>query len=165
MRVARAEIRPERLHGGDRRKGTAYEEAPEAGGDHLRRAHDRTVEDPLAGPASARRRMVPGATVLTLANTAAEPSEANTPSAPRQTSSTAASSAARPAQRPLPPLPLRASRLGRRRPQRARLHRWGVRFQTVTRWPFSSALNAKASPMFPVPTMAILTLASVSVHP
>ena len=42
-----------------------------------------------AGPTSTRRRIVSGATVLTLANTVDGPSAANTPSVPRQTSSTA----------------------------------------------------------------------------
>ena len=114
-----------------------------------------------AGPASASCRMVLGATVLMVANTAEGPSDANTPAAPRQTLSTAASSAS---------TTNTASASAAASPGEAALwapaattapHRSGVRFQTTTWWPFSSARRANASPMFPVPMMAILTPASV----
>ncbi len=109
--------------------------------------------------------MVLGATVLTLANTAAGPSEANTPSAPRQTSSTAASSASTTSTASAPAAASPGESAWSAPAATSAPHRSGVRFQTVTWWPFSSARNAKASPIFPVPTMAILTPASVSAHP
>ena len=117
-----------------------------------------------SGPASARRRAVLGATVLTSANTAEGSSDASTPSGPRQTSRTAESSANTTSTASAPTAASPVNRPGERPRQRRRRPDRASGSRRATWWPFSSALVAKARPMFPMPTTAIRTPASVLGH-